>query len=91
MKVREWENHRACYLMGNIDPTIWVPSERMTDEEKKENKSHETTGGFLREVSLKQAWINMWGNLSKNDKDVFISLPNFDWAIFTEITGIEKS
>ena len=32
MTVREWEVHPACQLMYSLNPTIWVPSEMMTDE-----------------------------------------------------------
>ena len=89
MKIKEWENHRAVRLMQNLDPTIWVPMSIMTDEEKSNYPKYETTEGYLKTIGLKEAWKNMWGNLSDSDKAVFTSLPNFDANIFEEITGIK--
>lgn len=87
--VRDWENHRAVMLMSNLDPTIWVPSSMMTDAEKEAHPKHETTDGYLKTISLKEAWANMWGNLSDKDKAVFTTLPNFDAQKFFQITGIQ--
>jgi hypothetical protein len=88
MKVREWENHRCCRLMGNIDPTIWVPFSHMTEQEKKDHPKAETTDGFLRSIPMKEAWANAWNNFSDEDKNLFPALENFDSNIFFEITGI---
>ena len=88
MTVRQWENHPACQMMYNIDLTIWVPSEIMTDEEKAAHPHHETTGGYLRAISMKEAWANFWGILSDENKAVFTTLENFDADKFKEITGI---
>ncbi len=30
-----------------------------------------------------------WGKLSQKEKDIVISIPNFDKAIFKEVTGID--
>jgi hypothetical protein len=64
----------------------------MTEDEKKANPSHATTGGFLRkdsEYSYKKSWQNVWNQCSQDEKDLIKSLPNFDAAIFKEITGVE--
>jgi hypothetical protein len=68
----------------------WVSSENMTDEEKQNNKSHETTGGFLRksENDYKKSWAIVWEKCSAEEKECFKSLPNFNAEIFYEITGI---
>ena len=89
MTVRQWEQSRAYQLMGNLDPTIWVPMSIMTDKEKQENPKYETTEGYLKTITLKEAWANMWGNLSEDDKKVFTSLENFDADKFESITGIK--
>jgi len=90
IKVKEWEQHKAVQLMSNLEPTIWVPAYMMNDQEKKANPKYETTDGYLKTITHKEAWANMWGNLTDENKKVFTTLPNFDWNIFTEITGIEK-
>jgi hypothetical protein len=92
IKVREWENHKAVQIMSEfLNQTIWVPQNIMTEEEKKSHPKYETTEGYLKTITLKEAWKNMWPNLSEANKKVFTTLPNFDWKKFTEITGIEKN
>lgn len=89
MTVREWEQHPARNLMYNLDLTVFVKSDIMTDEEKEENPKHETIGGYLKTIPYKEAWSNFWGNLSEDDKKHFTTLPNFDKEVFKEITGVE--
>lgn len=89
--VKQWEQSEAVNIMSGIEPTIWVDSSIMTDEEKKNNPKHETTGGYLKTIPMKEAWQNMWHNLDDKKKAVFTSLPNFDADIFFEITGIRIS
>ena len=36
----------------------------------------------------KEAWSNAWKNANDEQKRWFLSLPNFDADIFSEITGI---
>jgi hypothetical protein len=88
MNVLEWEQHRAIRLMNNIDTTIWVPFNIMTEQEKKDNPKAETTEGYLKTIPMKESWANMWANLSDDDKKVFTTLEHFDSNIFFEITGI---
>ena len=67
---------------------VWIDKTKMTEEEKKANPSHETTGGFLRSQSLKDCWRNSWKKFTQEQKDIILNAPNFDPAIFEEITGI---
>jgi len=69
---------------------VWVSENKMTEQEKKDYPSYKTTGGYLRTASYKDAWKLMWDNISKEDKKEFYKLPNFNWEIFTDITGIKK-
>lgn len=90
MKVKEWENSEAYRLMADyLNPNIWVPSSSMTKEEKDKFPSHETTEGYLKSIPMKEAWSNMWHNLTDQKRKVFSDLPNFDSAKFEEITGIK--
>jgi len=91
MTVKEWEQHPACNLMYSIDPTIWVPDNLMTDEEKAAHPKWETTQGYLKTIPMKDAWANFWGNLTDINKAHFTTLPNFDAEIFEEITGIKTT
>ena len=66
----------------------WIYSENMTDEEKAAHPEHETLGGYLKTIPFKDACALMWENLSENDKQKVLEIPNFDADIFYRITGI---
>ena len=73
----------------DIDVVEWIPTYHMTDKEKEEHPSHETTGGFLRVTKSnadKQAW---WDKLDDEKKEIVKAIPNFDADVFRECTGIE--
>lgn len=67
---------------------IWVPSDYMSDSEKKEHPEYKTTKGYLKTLSYKAAWTEMWKRLFDAEKQSVYDLPNFDKDIFFEITGI---
>jgi len=85
--VQEFYNNNNLYI--DLPLNVWVDKSDMTKEEKKENNSWETTGGFLRTLDYKDAHRKWWADNS-DDHDRFLKLPGFDWEIFTEITGIEQ-
>ena len=62
----------------------WVYSKDMTLEEKRDHKTHETTGGYLKVLKSKYNEKEV----SKEDIDYFESLPNFCPKILEETTGI---
>ena len=68
---------------------LWVVSENMTEEEKKDHPEHETTGGYLKTVDFKTACKMMWNRLNDEDKQAVKEIPNFDAEVFKEITGID--
>lgn len=61
----------------------------MTDKEKNDYPSHETTGGYIKTLPYKDAWAVWKRQCSKENWDKVLALPNFDAAIFEEITGIK--
>ena len=87
MTVEEFYNDNDLYI--DLPLNVWVDKSDMTKEEKKANNSWKTTGGFLRTLDYKDAHRKWWAD-DPDDHDRFLNLPGFDWAIFTEITGIEK-
>jgi hypothetical protein len=90
MTVREWERSKAFDIMASyLDINIWIPDYKMTDAEKESYPSYKTTEGFLKPIPAKEAWLNMWCNLSDDYKKVFTQLENFDKDIFKEITDID--
>ena len=71
------------------DITEWVRDDDMTDEEKKQHPEYSVTGGFLKNVEVEGERQEWWDGLTRENKDIVMSLPNFDKDIFKEITGID--
>ena len=89
MTLSEWRNTEAAQILNlNFENNVWIYSENMTDEEKEQHPTHETTGGYLRVFSFKEACKNMWNDLTDREKEVIKSIPNFNEDKFEEITGI---
>ena len=88
-----WFNCRARLLLSQIDdcPLEYVYLSDMTDEEKAAHPEAETTGGYLKERNTADNARKWWAGLSADDRNIILSLPNFDAAIFKEITGIDVS
>jgi hypothetical protein len=92
--IDDWRKSMACIIMEtcpvtNCSDIDWVIPSNMTDKEKDEHPGYKTTGGYLKVVGCegdKQKW---WDELPDSDKQVIMSLPNFDADIFFECTGIK--
>ena len=63
----------------------WIDKDKMTDEEKSNNPSYTTTGGYLKKLSYKEACKKAEVELTAWAK----TLPNYDAKVFKEITGLE--
>ena len=89
--LEHWLNCRARYLLNQIDdcPLEYVWFDSMTDEEKAAHPEAETTDGYLKERTTADNARKWWAGLSADDRNIIFSLPNFDAAIFKEITGID--
>ena len=87
----QWFNCRARCLLNQIEdcPLEYVWFDTMTDEEKAAHPEAETTGGYLKERTTADNARKWWAGLSADDRNIIFSLPNFDAAIFKEITGID--
>ena len=87
----QWFNCRARYLLNQIEdcPLEYVWFDSMTDEEKAAHPEAKTTGGYLKERTTADNARKWWAGLSADDRNIIFSLPNFDAAIFKEITGID--
>jgi hypothetical protein len=91
MTFEQWRNTDAYYLLNNIDfrPTEWIWSSDMTDEEKKAHPEWETCEGYLKVLDTSDCCKDWWNGLSTRQKCIIQNMPNFDAAIFFEITGIQ--
>ena len=76
-------------LNWSYENNWWIYSKNMTKEEKQKYPEHETLGGYLKSIPFKDACILMWDNLTQDDKNKVLELPNFDADIFLKITGID--
>ena len=87
----DWLNSDARYLLnqipGDVLEYIWLDD--MTDEEKAAHPEAETTGGYLKELNNSEWAVIWWRSLNDRQKNIITAIPNFDKAIFKEITGID--
>ena len=89
--LENWLNCRARQLLNRIDgcPLEYVYLSDMTNEEKAEHPEAQTTGGYLKKRTTEDNARKWWAELDEDDRHLIFSLPNFDAAIFKEITGID--
>ncbi len=76
----------SAIVSSNFDLTKWVT---YTPAERKEDPKKEMAGGYLVTYTFKEACANWWNGLDDTNKDIIKSIPNFDSAIFEDITGIK--
>ena len=86
----QWRNSQAYDLLRNIDskPTKWIYADDMTDQEKTDYPSYETTGGYLKRCDIGKAYQEWWDILNDDQKQCIREIPNFDSKKFEMITGI---
>ena len=70
----------------DLELTEWI---EYTEEEKKESVIRQCTGGYLKRYSYKEACANWWSKYTDDEKQIIMTMPNFDADIFEEITGID--
>ena len=66
--------------------TEWV---YYTKEEREEDPDKDRVGGYLKVRTPEEAWAYWWSNLSEGARETINRIPNFDAAVFKDITGIE--
>ena len=71
--------------------TNWVGETEMTDQEKIDNPTFRTCGGYLRKNDWFAEWSKAFANASAEDVQKVRDLPGFDAAVFKEITGLDLS
>ena len=62
----------------------------MTEDEKKYYWWYKTTDGYLRTTGYKEAWKLAFEKADKDGIKQTLKLPNFNYKLFEEITGITK-
>jgi hypothetical protein len=78
-----------------LENEIKVVLTKWTDYDKLEKSEQTTTakqlGGLLKVFSYEDAWLNFWNEATQSQKNCILDLPEFDAAIFKEITDIDCS
>ena len=87
----DWQNSEARLLLNQIPKNVveWIYSEDMTEEEKTENPTHETTGGYLKVLDESECAQFWWDGLRNGQKEIIMNIPNFNREIFEKVTGIK--
>jgi len=88
-KMSDWENAEKPLWIYDPAPVTWVGESHMTETEKEENPEYKTTGGFLRKNDMKEEWRKAYESASEEEIQMVRDLPNFDYDVFEEITGLD--
>jgi len=83
-----WENAQKPELIY-FNVSNFVYSSEMTDDEKKQNPSCETTGGFIRTTPYREGFTASYNAASAADKLLLYALPKFNAKIFEKISGVD--
>ena len=87
--LNDWFNSGVPKLLHKIfsKQSRYVFFDDMTDDEKASNPKAENTGGYLKKIDID---VNdEWRRLTYDEREIIMSMPNFDKEIFKEITGID--
>ena len=86
----DWRQSKARKLLRQIPRNVveWIKVDNMTEEEKEQYPTYETTGGFLKVLDQKDSAQMWWDGLSEYDRSVIYAIPNFDKEKFEKCIGI---
>ena len=82
--IKSKYNKALCSV--ELKLTEWI---KYTEEEMKEDDYKKVTKGYLKNYTYKEACANWWSELTEENKEIIMSIPNFDADKFEEITGIK--
>ncbi len=92
--LKDWINSQAKAILDYIDigPVQKIYEKDMTSSEKEEYSEYKTIGFYIKELSQEEITSKRqekWNRLPQEEKEIVMAIPNFDKAIFKEITGID--
>ena len=85
----EWNSAYKPHWLYDIYPATWVEAVDMSDQEKVDNPTFSTCGGYLRVNDMAEEWRKAFEGASEEDIQAVRDLPNFDYDVFEEITGLD--
>ncbi len=92
--MKDWKNSeaRSIFYDIRISPVQKINKKDMTEKEKEQHPEYQTTGFYLKELrseEIAEERQKYWNQLSQEQKNIVMAIPNFDKEIFKEITGID--
>ena len=87
--LEQWYEHPVSSIISRLHLTEWIKQSYVPFKEEKDNTSKVINDGYLKVYEYKEAWQNLWKELSDEEKELFKTIPNFDSDIFEKITGIK--
>ena len=85
----DWEKIKNSLPNIELPLTKWIKEEEMSAQEKKDKTIHKEIGGYLKVLTYEDSWKEWWNGASEKDKKAILDIPQFDSAIFKEITSID--
>ena len=82
--IKSKYNKALCSV--ELKLTEWI---EYTEGEMKEDDDKKATKGYLKNYTYKEACANWWSELTEENKEIIMRIPNFDADKFEEITGIK--
>ena len=89
LKASEWDNAQKPAWIYKPSPTTWIVEKDMTDAEKTAEPTFHKCGGYLRTNDMRAEWLKAYQTATPEEIQMARDLPNFDAAIFEEITGLD--
>ena len=90
MTYLDWRSSESFRLLRKIKYNVveWITESSMSVEEKNENPSYKTTGGYLKVLDESECVKIWWEELNDEEKSIIRSMPNYDEEKFFKILGI---
>jgi hypothetical protein len=89
LTFEEWRQADKPDWIYEPTPTTWVPESQMSEEEKADNPSFSTCGGYLRKNNMREEWRKAYESATEEEIQMVRDLPNFDADVFEAITGLD--
>jgi len=86
--ISVWDGAKKPDFIYKIRFTKWIYFKEMTNQEKKKHPEIRVKGGYLKNLSIEEAWKDAFETATERDIDLLKALPNFDKEVFYKITKI---
>ena len=84
-----WDKAEKPNWIYRPSTTTWVSERDMTNQEKIDNPTFHTCGGYLKVNDWHEEWRKAYEDATEEEIQMVRVLPNFDYDVFEEITGLD--